>query len=153
MDKDRQKDSLLKEIESLNSPGFYKTLFSYAPDPYYVTDMEGNFVDGNKAAERITGYQKEELVGKNFFQLNILSSFEIPKAQQALAKNQQGFTSGPDEFTLNRKDHKKIAVEIFTYPLKIKDNSLVLAIARDISERKRTEQELSERNKELNCLY
>ncbi len=37
-----------------------KALFEYAPDPYYITDLEGNFVDGNKAAQRITGYQKEE---------------------------------------------------------------------------------------------
>ncbi|MFW6149590.1 MAG: sensor domain-containing diguanylate cyclase [Atribacterota bacterium] len=153
MDKDRQKSDFLAEIKSTDSKEFYQTLFEYAPDPYYITDMEGNFIDGNKAAERITGYQKEELVGKNFFQLNILPSHEIPKAQQALARNQQGFITGPDEFRLNRKDHKKIAVEIFTYPLKIKNKPLVLAIARDISERKRIEKTLSERVKELNCLY
>ena len=154
MDKNSKKnDLLLKEIKSLDSKEFFRTLFEYAPDPYYITDLEDNFIDGNKAAERITGYQKEELVGKNFFQLNILPSSEISKAQQALTKNQQGLSTGPDEFTLNRKNHKKIAVEIFTYPLKIKDKRLVLAIARDITKRKRTEQALSERNKELNCLY
>jgi PAS domain S-box-containing protein/putative nucleotidyltransferase with HDIG domain len=149
----KKNDLLLKEIKSLDSKEFFQTLFEYAPDPYYITDLEGNFIDGNKAAERITGYQKEELVGKNFFQLNILPSSEIPKAQQALTKNQQGLSTGPDEFSLYRKDYKNIAVEIFTYPLKIKDKHLVLAIARDITKRKRTEKDLSERNKELNCLY
>jgi len=131
----------------------FKILFDHAPDGYYINDLEGNFIDGNKAVQKITGYQKEELVGKNFFQLDILPSYEISKVQQALARNQQGLTTGPDEFTLNRKDHKKITVEIFTYPLKIKEKPLVLAIARDISKRKRTEKALSERNKELNCLY
>jgi len=146
-------DLLLKEIKFLDSKEFFKTLFEHAPDPYYISDLEGTFIDGNKAAEKITGYQKEELVGKNFFQLNILPSYEIPKAQQALEKNKKGLSTGPDEFTLNRKDNKKIAVEIFTYPLKIEDRPLVLAIARDITKRKRAEKALSERNKELNCLY
>jgi len=135
MDKDRQEGDFLKEIKSLDSKEFFQALFEYAPDPYYITDLEGNFIDGNKAAQRITGYQKEELVGKNFFQLNILPSHEILKAQQTLAETQQGISTGPDEFTLNRKDHKKIAVEIFTYPLKIKDKHLILAIARDITKR------------------
>jgi len=153
MVKDRKKGNLIKEIKSFDSREFFKTLFDYAPDPYYITDLEGNFINGNKAAERITGYQKKEIVGKNFFQLDILPSYELPKAQQALARNQQGFTSGPEEFTLKRKDDKEIAVEIYTYPLKIKDKPLVLAIARDITKRKRTENNLSERNKELNYLY
>lgn len=153
MNKDRKRSNPRKTIKSLDSREFFQTLFEYAPDPYYITDLEGNFIDGNKAAERIIGYQKEELVGKNFFQLNILPSYEIPKAQQALARNQQGLTTGPDEFTLKQKDNKEIAVEIFTYPLKIKDKPLVFAIARDITRRKRTEKDLLERNKELNCLY
>jgi PAS domain S-box-containing protein len=57
MDKDRQKGDFLTEIKSLDSREFYKSLFEYAPDPYYITDLEGNFIDGNKAAERITEYQ------------------------------------------------------------------------------------------------
>ena len=153
MDKNKQKVSFRKEIKSFDSMEFYKTLFEYAPDPYYITDLVGNFLDGNKAAEKITGYQRKELIGKNFFQLNILPTYEIPKAQQAIARNQQGLATGPDEFTLKRKDNIKITVEIFTYPLKIEGKPLVLAIARDISERKRAEKALSERVKELNCLY
>ena len=151
MDKKRQRDKQAKK--GLNSVEFYKKLFDYAPDPYYITDLEGKFIDGNKAAERIISYQKEELIGKNFFQLNILPADEFNKAQQALARNQQGLNTEPEELTLQRKDKKKIAVEIFTYPLKIKDNPLVLAIAHDISKRKITEKALSERIKELNCLY
>src|SRR6056297_3797037 len=64
----------------------FKILFDHAPDGYYINDLEGNFIDGNKAVQKITGYQKEELVGKNFFQLDILPSYEISKVQQALAR-------------------------------------------------------------------
>ncbi len=140
MEKNCGEIKFVKEIKTRDSKEFFQTLFDYAPDPYYITDLEGNFVDGNKATERVTGYQKKELTGKSFFQLHVLPADELPKAQQALARNQQGLPTGPDEFILKRKDNKKITVEIFTYPIKIEDKLHVLAIARDITQRKQSEQ-------------
>jgi PAS domain-containing protein len=78
-----------------------KILFDYAPDAYYINDLKGNFVDGNKAAERVIGYKKEELIGKSFLKLNLLTLADIPKAAKTLAKNIIGKPTGPDEFILN----------------------------------------------------
>jgi signal transduction histidine kinase len=41
----------------------FRMIFEYAPDAYYLNDMQGNFVDGNKAAEEIIGYPRSELIG------------------------------------------------------------------------------------------
>ena len=76
-----------------------RILFEYAPDAYYLNDLKGNFIDGNVAAEELIGYNKEELIGKNFQKLNILTSKQIPKAVKHLAKNALGQPSGPDDFT------------------------------------------------------
>jgi len=43
-----------------NSEEQQKTLFEFAPDGYYISDLKGNFVDGNKAAEEITGYKRKD---------------------------------------------------------------------------------------------
>jgi PAS domain S-box-containing protein len=32
----------------------FKLIFEYAPDAYYLNDLKGNFLDGNKAAEKTT---------------------------------------------------------------------------------------------------
>ncbi len=40
----------------------FRVLFEYAPDAYYLNDLTGTFVDGNKAAEEMTGYEKEEMI-------------------------------------------------------------------------------------------
>ncbi len=56
-----------------------------------------------------------------------------------LANNLRGLPTGPDEFVLNQKDNSKVMVEISTYPVKIKEKTLVLGIARDITERKQAE--------------
>ncbi len=119
-----------------------KILFENAPDGIYLHDLLGNFVDGNKAAEELTGYKKEELTGKNFMKLNILPVNQIPKAAANLAKNALFKGTGPDEFTLKRKDGTFSEVEISTFPVKIQRKTLVLGIARDIYERKKAEKEL-----------
>ncbi len=119
-----------------------RILFEFAPDGYYLSNLEGNFVDGNKAAEQITGYKREELIGKSFLTLNLLLPEEIQKAVGLLAKNALGQATGPDEFTLNRKDGNQIPVEITTFPVNIYGESLVLGIARDITERKQAEEAL-----------
>ncbi len=124
------------EDELRNSEERLKLIFEFAPDAYYMTDIKGNFVDGNKAAERLTGYKRKDLIGKNFMKLNLLTSKQIPKAAGLLAKNLLGQPTGPDEFAMNRKDGTQVHVEISTYPVKIKDKTLVLGIARDISDRK-----------------
>ena len=130
-----------------------KILFDYAPDAYYINDLKGNFVDGNKAAERVIGYKKEELIGKSFLKLNLLTLTEIPKAAKTLAKNIIGKPTGPDEFILNRKDNSKVIVEISTYPVKIKGKTLVLGIARDITERKKAEKALAESEERYHTVF
>lgn len=127
------------EEELKDSEDRLKILFDYAPDAYYISDLKGNFVDGNKAAERVFGYKKEELIGKSFLELKLLSLTDLPKVAKMLANNLRGLPTGPDEFVLNRKDKSTVTVEISTYPVKIKEKTLVLSIARDITEGKQAE--------------
>ena len=134
-----------------NSEERLKILFEFAPDAYYLTDIKGNFVDGNKAAEELVGYKKEELIGKNFLHLDLLPKTEMPRAVALLAKSLLSQATGPDEFTLRRKDGSQVTVEIRTFPVIIKGQSLVLGIARNITERKRAQQEQEKLIKELDA--
>jgi len=121
-----------------------KLLFQYAPDGYYLTDQAGNFIEGNLQAEAISGYDSSELKGVNFVEANMLSYDQIPKAIEMLGKTTMGMPAGPTEFLLKRKDGTFIPVEIRAYPVKIKDKMMILNIARDITERKKSEKQLIE---------
>jgi PAS domain S-box-containing protein len=129
-----------------------RLLFEYAPDACYLNDLRGNFVDGNKAAEIMTGYSRSELIGKSFLALNLLPRNQILKAGKLLALNVIDKPTGPDEFILNRKNGTQVSVEIRTHPLKIQGKKLVLGIARDITERKRAEEALQNGEKRFRQL-
>lgn len=122
-----------------NSEERLKILFELAPDAYYLTDLNGVFLDGNRAAERIIGYRKEELIGRNYLQLHILPPDQIGHALESLEKLRQGQASQPTEFILNRKDGTQVAVEIRSYPVMIDGRAVALGIARDITDRKQAE--------------
>ena len=130
-----------------------RILFENAPDAFYVSDLRGHFIDGNKAAEEMTGYQKDELIGKSFLQLGLLPKKHVPTAAKLLALNALGGSTGPDELVLNRKGGAQIMAEIRTVPTKIGGKAVVLGIARDITERKKNEELVSESQQKFKGLF
>jgi len=74
-DKVVQFDAQLKRSEER-----LRVLFEYAPNAYFLYDLEGNLLDVNKVAEGISGYNKDEVIGKNLFDLKILPPEQKPKA-------------------------------------------------------------------------
>jgi len=135
-------------VSQLKEEGL-KAIFEYAPDAYYLYDLSGKFVDGNLMAEKLSGYQREELIGKSFIDLRILSFKDIIKASKHLLRNIMGKATGPDNFTFIRKDKSIIKLEVSTYPVKIEGRRLVLGIARDVSERNKIQQQIKELNRTL----
>jgi PAS domain S-box-containing protein len=121
-----------------------RTYLEKAPDGVYLNDLKGNFLYGNKKAEEILGYKREELIGKSFLDLNILPAKYLTKASQLLTLNAAGSPTGPDEFELTRKDGSLLWVEISTAPIKQGGEIVVLGFVRDITERKKAEAALKE---------
>jgi len=141
------------EHELKDSEERFRLLFENAPDGYFLHDLKGIVIDGNSTAEKLTGYKREELIGKSFTELKILSKGQLSKVVGGLAKSAFGKPTGPDEFTLNRKDGGQVSVEINTCPIRIKGKTMVLGIARDITERKQAEEELRESEERFRSLY
>jgi len=143
-------ESKRAEEELRNSKNRLEILYEYAPDAYWLCDLKGVFTDVNKAMEELVGYQKEELVGKNILKLNLLPSKLITKVKNNLVQNSK--LTRPVEFNVKRKDGSQVILEIRTHMVQIEGQSLLLGIARDITERRRIEHDLRESEKRINTI-
>ena len=175
-DKGKTKVELIKELKTLRKKGeksavnniierkqaeeklkdseeYLQVLFDYAPDAYFISDLKGDFIDGNRAAERLTGYKKEELIGKNFLKLKLLSTTDVPKEAKLFTKELRELPTGTSELVLSRKDNTKVTVEISAYLIKIKGRTLVLGIVRGITKRKETEKTLAESEEKYHTVF
>lgn len=131
----------------------FKILLESAPIGIYYNDFSGRFLYGNPQAEEIIGYKKEELIGKSFLKLKILSLGQIKKAAKLLALNRMGKATGPDEFTLQRKDGSKRFVEIKTQLIVLEGKKVVMGLVQDITERKLIEKRLQESEERYRTLF
>jgi PAS domain S-box-containing protein len=134
----RAEEALRKSEELLRS------YLENAPDGIYISDLEGNFIYGNRKCEEILGYRREELIGKNFLELNLLPENSLNKAIKLLQANMEGKPTGPDEIDLISKEGHLIPVEINTNVIQCMGQRVVLASVRDITKRKRAEEMLLE---------
>ena len=148
--KGKGKPYLKKKI--LQSEARLKFSFDFAPVGCYISDFKGTFFDINKAAEKITGYTRDELSGKNYHKAGLLSLKDVARVMESLAKNRRGLLAEPEEYVLTRKDKKPIDVEISTFPIKINEDSLALGIIRDISKCKKAEKALKKSEKEKSVI-
>jgi len=130
------------EAELKNSEKRYRTLIENAPIGIYYNDFSGKFLYGNKRAEEIVGYDAGELIGENFLKLKILDPGDLSRALKLLDMNRLGKGTGPDEFTLNRKDGSKVNVEINTEVISVDGDKAVLGMVRDITKSRQMEEAL-----------
>ena len=106
-----------------------------APDAYLLADLSARFMDVNRAACRLLGYERDELIGKTIFDIIPPEDFERLKAVRAelLVPG----TISKSEWALRRKDGTFVPVEASA---NILPDGRWQAFVRDISERRRVEE-------------
>jgi PAS domain S-box-containing protein len=115
-------------------------------DSFCVIDVDGNILEANHAASVISGYRLEELVGMN---IRGLEAVETP--QETKRHIRKVMREGYDRFeTRHRhKDGRIVDLEVSTNFINMEEEKFFFSFFRDITDRKRTEQALREREKEL----
>ena len=147
--------SELKQVEKelKDSEERFRALTENTPIGIYYSDLKGTFLYGNKKAAEIVGYNREELIGKSFLKLKLISSKDIVRAAKLLLLNKQGKSTGPDEFVITRKDGTKKLAEINTSVSILSGEKAVIGMVQDITDRKRMEEALRESEERFRALY
>lgn len=113
----------------------FKTLFDKMPAAVYLHDFKGTILDGNRAAEELIGYKKEEMVGKSFFTVGLLNKEFIGVMARAIKRLAQGQEAGWMQYRIKSKSGREKVVEANSFPIKLEGRNVVLGIARDITEK------------------
>jgi PAS domain S-box-containing protein len=142
-------------LEELNkTKAMYEGLFEFAPDAIVVVSREGRIVQVNKRTETLFGYTREEL-------LNSEPDVLVPERfREKHREHRKMYMSGPRvrpmgtglELFGRKKDGNEFPVDIslgVLQPVQAETDIVVLAVVRDITERKEAERKLLEAKADL----
>ena len=124
----------------------FRVLTETANDAIIMIDSEARVLFWNSGAEHLFGYSADEITGRRVYEM-ITPIGQRPAASRALAE----FAAGKSELLgktteLNalRKDGREVAIELSLGGVAIQGAWQAIAIARDITERKRIENQMAD---------
>jgi PAS domain S-box-containing protein len=138
-------EDLVKErTEALSrSEERIRGMFSASPDAITATDLEGNIIECNDRTVEMQGYpSRDELIGRNALQM--IAKRDHQRAMRNLRRTLEHGTVSGVEYTLVRRDGQEFPTELSASIVRNGSGKPVgfVAITRDISERRKMEQQL-----------
>jgi PAS domain S-box-containing protein len=142
MTNDINEQKLLQE-ELVKSEERFRSLVEMAPDGIVTINLNGFITSGNQALFELTGYSEDELIGKHFTKLGTIRARDIPKYIKIFHSVILGKKCDPFEFMyIGKNGYRKWGQgrpKLIKVGGKRKE---ILLILRDVTQRKRDEEEL-----------
>lgn len=140
----------------LASEAKFRAINEFALDAIFLFDEEDRIAYWNPAAERIFGYLEKEVVGEKVNQTLVPPRFRrnhLKLTEELARANNKNFVGEIQEFPALRKDGAEFSMELSMAPLQLEGKQYFVAIARDITERKKAKRELQESEARYRCLF
>jgi len=117
----------------------FRRIFEDSPFSIILVNLKGELVDCNLATEKYSGYEKEELIGKNFRELSLIH----PKFLQSLQNTFNLLIKGEEIYSFDIQMYKKngnlIWINIQTSCFKLNGETFILVIIHDIDKQKKAD--------------
>ena len=138
------------KLHAEESGAYFRVLIEAAPDAMIIVDDEGEMVIVNGQAEKMFGYDREEMLG------NPIEMLLPERIRKTHIGHRQKFRDNPElrpmgsgmELIGQRKDGTEFPVEISLSPVSTPKASFVSSVIRDVTKRKKMEQEIIEARQE-----
>lgn len=139
-----------KVEESLNvAIESYMDVFNSVSEGIYILDENGTFIDVNNGAEKMYQYSKNELIGQSPQTIGAPDKNNIDEIMGYL--KQVAETGEPVAFNFwgVRKNGEEFPKEVFVNKGKYFGKNVLIATARDITEKNQSEERIRSKNEEL----
>ncbi|WP_322821680.1 response regulator [Chloroflexus sp.] len=123
----------------------YRTIFANASDMILMLDASWRIISGNQSSAQILGVEVSELVGQSLQRWCLAQ--EWPTIAQALQRVARGLPQPPFTVSLQRQSKESAIVEMNAQRLNVDDQAMIVCVGRDLTERRRLEQQLIQSDK------
>ncbi len=137
--------SIIRDVtERRQAEARFRGLLKSAPDGIIVVDVSGRMLIVNTQVEKMFGYAREELIGQP---IEVL----VPDRLQAMhVSHREGYFKSPKTRPMGagralmgrKRDATEFPVEISLSPLETDQGILITSLIRDITERRRADEQL-----------
>ncbi len=124
----------------------YRQLFATVPDAIFIFDADTRqFIDANESALQLYGYQRKEFLDLKYSDITA----EPEESEKAIAKTITGKMHRVPLRYQRKKDTTVFPVEASTSMFALEGQKVICVVVRDITERKKAEDALEKREREL----
>ena len=149
----KQAEIAAKEAEKtlLISQSTFEGIFNKVTETIYIQDENGVFLDVNEGAEKMYGYPREHFIGRTPEFLSAPGRNDLSRIAEYV---QQAFNGQHVEFEFwgEKKDGSVFPKDVRLNAGMYFDKKVVIAVARDITERKRAEEALRSSEAKVHAL-
>ncbi len=128
-----------------SSEARYRTIFANASDMVLILDTDWRIVSGNQRSVQILNVTPDDLVGQPLQRWCLPQ--EWPTIAQALQRVAQGLPQPPFTISLQHSAYESATIELNAQRLDADDQTRIVCIGRDLTERRRLEQQLIQSDK------
>jgi PAS domain S-box-containing protein len=145
--KRQQSEKLIQESETS-----YRGLFNSVRESIYIQDRSGKFLDVNQGAMEMYGYPREAFIGNTLEFLGAPAKNDMNKISQAI---EDAFNGEMREFEFwgQRSNGDIFPKDVHLFNGIYFGQTVVIAVAQDITTRKNTEEALQKQLRELSVLH
>ena len=151
MTESQQAQETLRESEQLA-----RGIINSAIDAFVQVDQRGIIQDWNPQAETIFGWRREEVLGKNVFDLMGRQGGPGPirtALERFLLSGRDQVQQPRHEVQIRRRDGRELTAELSITALRTRGGFVFNAFIRDITEQNRTQQTLRQQAEELRRIF
>lgn len=144
-----RQEALMHAKRSLKS---YQDLFNTISDAIYIVNDHGKIVEANYGVFDTFGYKPDEVVGKSMKILTAPGKYDEDRIKEILIQAKNGNSSKYEGWG-RKKNGEIIATEFLVNTGNYFGNEVYIVIERDISDRRKSEEELKQREGLLTKLF